>query len=368
MELFRALSSMNSSRGLPNQAKVKAMLDWPVWKVDGQFSMELFRALSSMHSSRGLPDEATVKAMLDWPVWKVDGQFSMELFHALSSMNNGKGLPDEATVKAMLDWPVWTVDGQFSMELFRALSSMNSSRGLPDEATVKAMLDWLSCGEKLNDSLQKLMGRLYASEGMPNIQVLKQYEQKLRNVFFADAVTGLESDDEDEQSCLIKQAALFLSTRKPQYVLNIEDVERFYQQVAGDAGHKLEQLLKLLISYGGPGVTRYLALNDHDRNILLSTCALRIPLPLAMQAINDFTPQERKQYLFFSRNLKASPDKDQWNDLRLQLGRLDSVLKNRHTQRLYLEVIWSLAPSDRAIFLDETNAASVIEQQFPQRT
>ena len=56
--------------------------------------------------------------MLDWPVWKVDGQFSRELFRAVSSMNNGKGLPDEAKVKAMLDWPVWKVDGQFSMELF----------------------------------------------------------------------------------------------------------------------------------------------------------------------------------------------------------------------------------------------------------
>ena len=74
MELFRALSSMNNGKGLPDQAKVKAMLDWAVWTVDGQFSMELFRALSSMNSSRGLPDQATVKAMLDcgldsrWPV------------------------------------------------------------------------------------------------------------------------------------------------------------------------------------------------------------------------------------------------------------------------------------------------------------
>ena len=56
-----------------------------------------------MNCSRGFPDEAKVKAMLDWAIWTVDGQFSMELFRALSSMNHGKGLPDEATVKAMLD-------------------------------------------------------------------------------------------------------------------------------------------------------------------------------------------------------------------------------------------------------------------------
>ena len=363
MELFRALSSMNSSRGLPDEAKVKAMLDWTVWKVDGQFSMELFRALSSMTHGKGLPDQATVKAMLDWAVWKVDGQFSMELFRALSSMTHGKGLPDQATVKAMLDWTVWKVDGQFSMELFRALSSMNSSRGLPDEATVKVILDWLICGGELNDSLRRLMARLYVSEGMPDIKELKRCEQKLLNVFFADTVTGLESHDENEgeQPCSIKQAALFLSTRKPQYVLNFKDVERFYQQVAGDAARKLEKLLKLLISYGGPGVTGYLALNDNDRKALLSTCASRIPLPLAMKAIDDFSPQERKLYLFFSRNLKAPPDKTQWNDLSLQLDRLASILKTSHAQRDYQEVIWNLAPPDRGVFLDETSAASVIE-------
>ena len=306
MELFRALSSMNSSRGLPDQAKVKAMLDWPVWTVDGQFSMELFRALSSMSNGKGLPDQATVKAMLDWAVWKVDDQFSMELFRALSSMNNGKGLPDEAKVKAMLDWPVWKVDGQFSMELFRALSSMNNGKSLPDEATVKAMLDWLSCGEKLNDSLQRLMGRLYVSEGMPDIKALKQYEQKLRNVF-ADAVTGLESDDEDEQSCLIKQAALFLSTRKPRYGLNFEDVERFYQQVTGDASRKLEKLLKLLISYGGPGVTRYPGTERSRQEHF--TEHLRIAHTIATGDASDqwFYTAREKAVPFFQQKLESPP-------------------------------------------------------------
>ena len=171
LETLRALSSMNNGKGLPDEAKVKAMLDWPVWKVDGQFSMELFRALSSMNNGKGLPpDEAKVKAMLDWPVWKVDGQFSMELFRALSSMNNGKGLPAEAEVKAMLDWPVWKVDGQFSMELFRALSSMNSSRGLPDEAKVKAMLDWpvWKVDGQFSMELFRALSSMNSSRGLPD--------------------------------------------------------------------------------------------------------------------------------------------------------------------------------------------------------
>ena len=264
-------------------------------------------------------------------------------------------------MKAVLAWPEWKDEnGQFSMERFRAFSSMNNGKGLPEQTEVKAVLAWLNCGETLHDSLQRLMVRLYASEGVPDTKKLKQYEQKLSELFFANAVTGPEGDDKDEQHYLIKSAALFLSTGKPQYFLSFENVERFYQQVTtGDAGYKLKQLITLLHSYGGAGVTSYLALNNSDRNALLSTCSSRIPLPLAMKVIRDFSPPERNQYLFFSRNLKAPPDKGQWGDIRLQLDRLTSVLKTSYARRLYLEVIWSLAPSDRDLFLDEARAASV---------
>ena len=190
---------------------------------------------------------------------------------------------------------------------------------------------------------------------------LKQYEQKLSELFFANAINELESDDEEERSCLIKQVALFLSTKKPQYFVSFKNIEHFYQQVTGDADRRLKTLITLLISYGGAGVTRYLALNDNDRKALLSTSTSRIPLPLAMKAINDFSPPQRKQYLFFSTNLKIPPEKEQWKDILPQLHRLANVLKTPHAQRLYLEVVWSLAPSGRDIFLDDTRAALVTE-------
>ena len=359
MELLRAFSSMNSSRGLPKQADVEDVKHWKVWEVDGKFNMELFRAFSSMNNGKGLPKQADVEDLKRWKVWEVDGQFSMELLRAFSSMNNGKGLPKQADVEDLKRWKVWEVDGQFSMELLRAFSSMNNGKGLPKQADVEAMLAWLNCGETLNDVIQSLMVRLYASEGTPDTKKLKQYEQKLSALFFAHASTEPDSDDEEEQSCLIKQVALFLLTRKPRYFLNFGDVEYFYQQVTGDAYRRLEKLLRLLTSYGRAGVTRYLALNNNDRNALLSTCTLRIPLPLAMKAINEISPHERKRYLSFSRNLKAPPDKTQWNHIRLQLKRLTSVLKTPHAKRRYLEVVWNLAPSDRDIFLDETRVATV---------
>ena len=363
MERFRAFSSMNRGKGLPGQTEVKAVLAWPEWKDEnGQFSMERFRAFSSMNHGKGLPKQAEVKAVLAWPEWKdKNGQFSMERLRAFSSMNSSRGLPKQAEMKAVLAWPEWKDEnGQFSMERFHAFSSMNHGKGLPEQTEVKAVLAWLNCGETLHNSLQRLMVRLYASEGVPDTKKLKQYEQKLSELFFANAVTGPESDDKDEQHYLIKSAALFLSTGKPRYFLSFENVERFYQQVAtGDSGYKLKQLITLLHSYGGAGVTRYLALNNSDRNALLDICTSRIPLPLAMKAIRDFSPPERNQYLFFIRNLKAPPDKGQWGDIRLQLNRLASVLKTSYARRLYLEVIWSLAPSDRDLFLDETRAASV---------
>ncbi len=362
MERFRAFSSMNNGKGLPKQDEVKKVLGWPEWKdEDGQFSMERFRAFSSMNNGKGLPKQDEMKKVLGWPEWKdEDGQFSMERFRAFSSMNNGKGLPKQDEVKKVLGWPEWKdEDGQFSMERFRAFSSMNHGKGLPKQDEVKKVLGWLRCEETQSGSHFQLMIRLHASKGMPDIKQLIHYEQKL-TLLFANTVTDLDSDDEDEQSCLIKQTALFLSSRMPQYVVNFENVWCFHQQEeAGDAGRKLEKLLKLLISYGGRGVTRYLSLNASDRKALLSTSTSHIPLPLAIKAINDFSPQERKQYLFFNRNLKAPPSKDQWNGISLQLDRLASVLKTPHAQRLYLEVVWSLAPSDRAFFLDETSAASV---------
>ena len=252
-----------------------------------------------------------MREVLGWPEWQgEDGQFSMERFRAFSSMNNGKGLPKQAQVREVLGWPEWQgEDGQFSMERFRAFSSMNHGKGLPEQAQVREVLGWLTRDGQHNKSLLKLMIRLYVSEGVPCTKKLKQSEQKLSERFFANAVFELESDDEEEQeqSFLIKHVALFLSTRKPQYRLNFGDVEHFYQQVSGGAVYRLETLLKLLASYGGAGITRYLALNSSDRMFLLSTCTSYIPLPLAIKAISDFSPPQRKQYLFFSKNLTPAP-------------------------------------------------------------
>ena len=83
---------MQSRKGLPKQtdAKKDAGLDWKVlegeWAVQYGVVSRFFR----MHNGKGLPKQTDVKKMLDWKVWKVNGQLNMELFRAFSGMHNGK--------------------------------------------------------------------------------------------------------------------------------------------------------------------------------------------------------------------------------------------------------------------------------------
>ena len=51
-------------------------------------------------------------------------------------------------------------------------------------------------------------------KGVPDTKKLKQYEQKLSELFFANAVTGPESDDEGEQHYLIKFSSPFPVNQK----------------------------------------------------------------------------------------------------------------------------------------------------------
>ena len=77
-----------------------AILSWPIWQVDGEFSSELFRSFSFLFSGKGLPKEGDVTAILSWPVWQVNGVFNHELFRSICSTFRGKGLPKERDVTA----------------------------------------------------------------------------------------------------------------------------------------------------------------------------------------------------------------------------------------------------------------------------
>ncbi|WP_161787278.1 hypothetical protein, partial [Endozoicomonas numazuensis] len=373
-------SSMNSGRGFPKKEEVLELLSWTdsegekIWYKDGRLNLALLSAFSSMNNGRGFPKKEEVLELLGWTdsigenIWYVGGQFSPERLHLFSSMNSGRGLPKKEDVLELLGWTdskgekIWYKDGQFSPERLRAFSSMNNGRGLPKKEAVLEVLRWLDCEEhQETSSVLSLMSKLHVSGGLPDIKTLKNNEHKLSNLFFPPSADGLESDDEDAMHSQIKQAALFLSAHKPDQVLSFETVKEFNELEKGNALQKLKKLLTLLTANGGTTVRHYLKLSGPDRPSLLKYSASRMPLPLTLKAINDFPEKERDAYLFFCKELNAAPDRKQWKDIHLQLNRLESVLESLDAQKIYLEVIWRLAPPDRAHFLDETVAESVIK-------
>ena len=115
----------------------------------------------------------------------------LDTLRAFSSMNKGKGLPEQAKVKAVLAWPEWKdEDGRFSIQRFHAFSSMNHGKGVLERTKVKAVLAWLNCRGTLDNLLSRLMVRLYTSAGVPDTKKLKQYEQKLSELFLPMRLPG----------------------------------------------------------------------------------------------------------------------------------------------------------------------------------
>ena len=76
---------------------VKELLNWDRWykpKPDGSFDMELFCAVASMCTEKGLPSLEAVIAELASLEEGPDGSFNIQLFRAVASMCTAKGLPN----------------------------------------------------------------------------------------------------------------------------------------------------------------------------------------------------------------------------------------------------------------------------------
>ena len=386
MELLRAFSSMTNGKGLPKEEEVKAMMDWTdsqgkkVWYLDGQFNMALFRAFSSMNNGKGLPKREDVEAVMGWTVWYLEGQFNLELFRAFSSMNNGKGLPKREDVEAVMGWTVWFEDGKFKMKLFHAFSSMTHGKGLPKEEEVKAVMDWVNCRATTPHELLAIMTRLWLSKGLPAIRALQQQEtnltQKLTQWWSGKPTEENSDSDEDDDECnsqiknsqiknsqiknsLIKIVALYLSTPLSHWSLDWQTLTQF-QEKQTDAEAGLLRLTKLLSSYGGKGVVRYLGGTEELRSLLLSGSAP--PLPVLDMAINEFSSnKERERFIFFVRRMKSLPNKDLWSQRSEQLQRLSGILEHGYMQRLYWETLQPLSREDQTRYLDATYAQSIFD-------
>lgn len=76
--------------------------------------------------------------------------------------------------------------------------------------------------------------------------------------------------------------------------------------------------------------------------------------------MDRFPLRNRKRFISFNKNLKNPPNEELWSHISPQLDKLSDILKNQHIQRLYLELIWQLKPSDRDAFLGASHAQAFV--------
>ncbi|WP_257281873.1 hypothetical protein [Endozoicomonas sp. ISHI1] len=382
MELFRSLSSMNNGKGMLKHEEVSEVLGWPEWKDKyGEFNMELFRSFSSMNNGEGILKHEEVREVLGWPEWKdKDGEFNMELFRSFSSMNHGKSMLKHDQVREVLGWPEWKdKNGEFNIKLFRAFSSMNHFQGLPKHKPVKKVLGWLGQRGATNHWLLKIMTRLWASAGLPAIEVLQHQETQLKQLLLAE-LTGEHSnpdheaddecnsdseDEEDDDKCnrQIKTVALYLSTPKPDWSLTWTVLKQFCQfHEKTKTVLMLESLIGLLSSSGSKSVARYLQANQLDRHFLWRHSVKAVPLRVLNKAMFLCSSDEdRERFVYFARQLKSLPDKRLWKQYSALLQPLSGVLKLDYMQRLYLGILQPLTKDDQLRFLDAGHARAVFD-------
>ncbi|WP_257282528.1 hypothetical protein, partial [Endozoicomonas sp. ISHI1] len=378
MERFRALSSMNTGKGMLKHERVKEVLGWPEWKdKHGEFSLELLRAFSSMNHCKGMLNHEQVKVVLGWPEWKdKDGEFSMELFRSFSSMNRGKGMLNHEQVKEVLGWPEWKdKDSEFNMKLFRSFTSMNNGKGVLKHEPVKKLIDWISCGVAPNPLLLQMMTRLWTTEGLPAIEALQHLETQLKKSLsteFAEDNSDSEIEEDDEYDSdseddkfhrQIKTVALYLSTSKPDWSLNWAVLQQFQQFHAKTKTIlMLESLARLLSSYGGKGVEHYLKANRQDRDFLWCHTSKDVPLQVLNKAMALFSSNEdRRRFVYFIKRLKSLPNQSLWEQCSARLQQLSGVLKHDYMKRLYWEILQPLTKDDQLRFLDANHAQAVFD-------
>ena len=107
---------------------VKELLNLPHWKKgpDDSFDMELFRAVASMCTKKGLPNLEAVKKLLNWSRWykpKPDGSFNRESCCCIHVPSKRFGSCREIAEIASLE-----EDDSCYMELFRAGIHVPSKR------------------------------------------------------------------------------------------------------------------------------------------------------------------------------------------------------------------------------------------------
>ncbi|WP_257287657.1 hypothetical protein, partial [Endozoicomonas sp. SESOKO2] len=249
---------------------------------------------------------------------------------------------------------------------------------MPKHASVKKVLGWTGFREAPNRWLLQMMTRLWITEGLPAIEALQHQETQLKQWLLTDFAEdksdsdgeeydeydGYSEDEEDDKfNRQIKTVALYLSTSRPDWSLNWAVLKQFHQfHAKTKTVLMLESLIRLLSSYGGKGVERYLQVDQQDRDFLWRHSVKAVPLNVLDKAMALFSSNEsRGRFVYFAKRLKSLPDKSQWEQHSERLQLLSGVLKYDYMKRLFWKILQPLSNDDQERFLDASHAQAVFD-------
>ena len=320
-----------------NTSTIKRVSDSFISKADDEIQYiaqsPFLKNISSMCSTRGLPEKTKVEAFLKLPCLKEgwqegkddavkDKPLDRALVTNISSMCNGKGLPEKTKVEAFVQW----LPSDEKKSLLIHSCRIFASFGLPS-------------GEKLTEDEKTLR------------QCLNQHGCTTEH--------GDDNSDEDDdllESSQMKALVLFFSG-PAKWRIKIAEFQQYLaahksprnDRVAVRAA--LKSLLPILAIHGGVGIQFWIEKHrENPRCKEVLTKALSIPAPLALTkfVLTQLPEPERQEYLELCRNLKPAPTLAQWKALKPLRQQLGERFEYTLSKRIMLEILWQQSEDNRS--------------------
>ena len=254
-------------------------------------------------------------------------------------------------------------------------TSMQNSKGVPNASVTRTLYSWVEDNPSL---LLKTMSRLFSGQGMPPMEPLKMYQLRLQRYVEPDDGddSGSETDD-DDMRVSAKLVALYLVNQGSQ-ALSWEDCQNFLNQFPSKL-FDYSALDALAFILKGPGgghrVRTYLSYVNKDKPtnenklFLLSALIRRIPFEKALFAMASIDEHDRRDYLYYTRDIDQNIDQHHWRALKTTLDTLETVeafSSRRDLKKSYIELLQRFPVEEQHPFT-QADGVSAILDRFPTR-
>ena len=260
---------------------------------------------------------------------------------------------------------------------------MFHSKGLPKECDVAPCMEWLSGADGIDVETLQLISRLFCGAfaghgalGLPPVNRLRDYEQRLLQLFDGTVVGADQSPPE------IKQIALFLANRGGTNCLTWPECERFLKVYSGQlpangtgvppppssTAQALSRLHRVLLAQNGAGIRTFFAVNDKqgwtssaiEREQQLALLSLPVPLELICGAFERVPLESWRHYIYFGRRRVSPPDGGQWCEICAWLAVLPERMNSPSCQRDFIDMAVTLPDSCRERLMSKAAIEAVI--------